>query len=152
MFMIVSGNARFVHGGPLDPAGEPGRGRPWAAGGIWHGRPANEKEKGARRSAALVGTRLAARPVVNRLPEPRPSRDELAPLDPARHALEARIELAKERLFADLDEAQKQLRRVASNTARSVARVVLLGGVVVLGIVTALVLRSRRRRLRIMWK
>ena len=67
---------------------------------------------------------------MNRIPEPRPPRAELAPLDPARHALEARIELAKERLFAHLDEAQKQLRRVAASTARGMARALLVGGVV----------------------
>jgi hypothetical protein len=69
-----------------------------------------------------------------------------------RHALEARIELAKERLFADLDEAQKQLRRVAATTARGMARALLVGGVVVLGLVAALMLRRRSRRLRIVWK
>jgi hypothetical protein len=89
---------------------------------------------------------------VNRIPEPRPKRAELAPLDPARHALEARIELAKERLFADLDEAQKQLRRVATTTARGLTRALLVGGVVVLGLVAALMLRRQSRRLRIVWK
>jgi hypothetical protein len=93
---------------------------------------------------------------VNRLPEPRPPRVELAPHDQVRHALEARIELAKERLFADLDQAQKQLRTVAASTARGVAasvtRAVLVGGAVLLGVVAALVLRRQRRRLRIVWK
>lgn len=89
---------------------------------------------------------------MNRIPEPRPARAELAPPDPARHALEARIELAKERLFADLDEAQKQLRRVAATTVRGMARALLVGGVVVLGLVAALMLRRQTRRLRIVWK
>ena len=89
---------------------------------------------------------------MNRIPEPRPARAELAPLDPARHALEARIELAKERLFADLDEAQKQLRRVAATTARGMTRALLVGGVVLLGLVAALMLRRQTRRLRIVWK
>ncbi len=69
-----------------------------------------------------------------------------------RHALEARIELAKERLFADLDEAQKQLRRVASNAGRGLVRAVLVGSVVVLGLVAALVLRRQRKRLRVVWR
>jgi hypothetical protein len=93
---------------------------------------------------------------VNRLSEPRPTSDALAPYDQVRHALEARIELAKERLFADLDQAQKQLRSVASGAARGVARritrAMLVGGVLVLGIVAALVLRRPQRRVRIVWK
>lgn len=105
-----------------------------------------------RAGDAFAGTGLAACPRVNRLPEPRPHRAELAPLDPVRHALEARIELAKERLFADLDEAQKQLRRVASNAGRSMVRAVLVGSAVMLGLVAALVLRHQRRRMRIVWK
>ena len=93
---------------------------------------------------------------MNRLPEPRPAHAELAPYDLVRHALEARIELAKERLFADLDEAQKQLRQVASTTARGLARraarAALIGGAVMLGLVAALVLRRQQKRLRIVWK
>ena len=100
--------------------------------------------------------RLHSAPLVNRLPEHRPARAELAPYDQVRHALEARIELAKERLFADLDQAQKQLRTVAAvaalGVAKRVMRAVLLSGVVVLGIVTALVLRRQQRRIRIVWK
>lgn len=99
---------------------------------------------------------LAIRPVVNRLPEPRPPRAELAPYDLVRHALEARIEMAKERLFADLDEAQKQLRTFTTSTvqgaAKRVTRAVLLGGLVALGIVAALVRRRQQKRLRIVWK
>jgi hypothetical protein len=147
---------RFVHGGPLLPASEPGAGGAFTACGIWHGRPANEKEKGARPRPAPDGTTLATCAVVNRLPEPRPTRAELAPYDLVRHALEARIELAKERLFADLDTAQKQLRGVAASAASGLAkrmtRAVLVGGVVVLGLVAALVLRRQQRRLRIVWK
>lgn len=145
-----------MHGRPLVPASEPGAGGARAACGIWHGRPVNEKEKGARRRRGLTGTRLATHPVVNRLSEPRPARVELAPYDQVRHALEARIELAKERLFADLNQAQKQLRAVASGAARGVAqrvaRAVLVGGVLMLGLVTALVLRRQHRRIRIVWK
>jgi tRNA C32,U32 (ribose-2'-O)-methylase TrmJ len=93
---------------------------------------------------------------VNRLPEPRPTHAELAPYDLARHALQARIELAKERLFADLDEAQKQLRRVAATTARDLGRravrAALIGGALMLGLVAALVLRRQQKRLRIVWK
>jgi len=93
---------------------------------------------------------------VNRLPEHARGRDEPIPFDPLRHALESRIELAKERLFADLDEVQRQLRQVASSTMQSVARRVmrtaLLGGVLVLGLVAALVLRRRKRHLRIVWR
>jgi hypothetical protein len=81
---------------------------------------------------------LAIGPVVNRLPEHRPASAELAPYDLVRHALEARIESAKERLFADLDEAQRQLRSFTASAA--------------LGIVAALVLRRQQRRLRIVWK
>jgi hypothetical protein len=99
---------------------------------------------------------LAISPVVNRLPEHRPASAELAPYDLVRHALEARIESAKERLFADLDEAQRQLRSFTASAARGLARRVmraaLIGGVMALGIVAALVLRRQQRRLRIVWK
>ena len=99
---------------------------------------------------------LAIGPIVNRLPAPRPARAELAPYDLARHALEARIELAKERLFADLDEAQRQLRSFTTSAARGLAkrmtRAVLVGGVVVLGLVAVLVRRRQQRRLRIVWR
>ena len=99
---------------------------------------------------------LAISSFVNRLPEPRPVSAELAPYDLVRHALEARIEMAKERLFADLDEAQRQLRSFTASAARSLAtrvtRAVLVGGVVALGIVAALVLRRQQRRLRIVWR
>jgi hypothetical protein len=126
------------------------------ARGIDHDRQAIWQKESARPRPARVGTALAIRAAVNRLPEPRPARAELAPYDLVRHALEARIELAKERLFADLDQAQKQLRNVAATTARSVARravrAVLLGGVVMIGLVTALVLRRQQRRLRLVWK
>ena len=105
---------------------------------------------------ASAGTGLAIRAAVNRLPEHPRDRHELVPFDPVRHALESRIELAKERLFADLDEAQRQLRQVASSTVQSLAhratRAALVGGVLLLGIVTALVLRRRRRHLRIVWR
>jgi len=104
----------------------------------------------------LQGTRLAIRVVVNRPPESPLERAELVPFDPARRALEARIEQAKERLFADLDRVQQQLRTVAAvaalGVAKRVMRAVLLSGVVVLGIVTALVLRRQQRRIRIVWK
>lgn len=93
---------------------------------------------------------------MNRLQEHRPTRAELVPFDPVRHALEARIESAKERLFADLDTAQRQLRAVASTAARGVARSVtraaLVGGLLALGLVAALVLRRQRKHLRIVWK
>lgn len=107
-------------------------------------------------AAASLGTSLAICVVVNRLPEYTRSRDELVPFDPIRRALEARIELAKERLFADLDEAQRQLRRVASTTVQGLAqrltRAALVGGVLVLGLLAALALRRRRRRLRVVWR
>jgi hypothetical protein len=107
-------------------------------------------------AAAATGMTLAICGAVNRLPEHRPARAELAPYDLVRHALEARIELAKERLFADLDVAQRQLRTftasAAQGLAKRVTRAVLLGGVVALGIVAALVLRRQQRRLRIVWK
>ncbi len=93
---------------------------------------------------------------MNRLLEPRHPRAELAPYDLTRHALQARIELAKERLFADLDVAQQQLRGVVASTAQSLAmrvtRAVLVGGVVVLGLLAALVLRRQQKRLRVVWK
>jgi hypothetical protein len=93
---------------------------------------------------------------VNRLSETQSTRAELVPFDPARHALEARIELAKERLFADLDEAQKQLRQVATTTvvrvSRNLTRALLVGGAVMLGIMSALVLRHQHKRLRVVWK
>ncbi len=105
---------------------------------------------------APAGTTLATCPVVTRLPVPRPGPAELAPYDLVRHALEARIELAKERLFADLDQVQLEVRGVAASAASALAkrvtRAVLVGSVVVLGIVAALVLRRQQRRLRIGWR
>ncbi len=93
---------------------------------------------------------------MNRHPEPQPARAELVPYDLVRRALEVRIEMAKDRLFADLDEAQRQLRSFTASAARGLAkrvmRAVLIGGVVALGIVAALVRRRRQRRLRIVWK
>lgn len=83
---------------------------------------------------------------MNRPPDPRPARAELIPFDPRRHALEERIELAKDRLFADLNEAQKQLRRVATSTARGVLRGAVLAGALMLGFVAAIVLIRRRKQ------
>jgi hypothetical protein len=90
---------------------------------------------------------------VNRPPDPRPTRAELVPFDPVRHALQARIEHAKERLFADLDEAQRQLRRIAASTARGAVRTALTAGALLVGLVVVVVLARRRtRRLRLGWR
>lgn len=93
---------------------------------------------------------------MNRLPQHARGRDELIPFDPLRHALASRIELAKERLFADLDEAQRQLRQAATSAVQrvkhSVTRTALVGGALLLGLVVALALRRRKRHLRIVWR
>jgi hypothetical protein len=80
----------------------------------------------------------------------------LLPLDQQRRALEHRLELAKERLVADLDRVSSMLQLSAGSVrqnVRSVVRVVargaiVLGGLLLLGIVRAVV----RRRRRLAWR
>jgi hypothetical protein len=89
---------------------------------------------------------------VNRLSVPRTEPEDLAPIDPERHALEMRIEHAKGRLAEDLGRAEKVLRAVASRTTRGVGRAVLISTVIVAGALLVSLLRLRRRRIRITWR
>lgn len=88
---------------------------------------------------------------VNRLSVSRPEPEDLSPIDPERHALEARIEHAKGRLVEDLGRAEKVLREVAGRTGRGLGRAVLISTVLVAGALLVSLLR-RRRRIRITWR
>jgi hypothetical protein len=74
----------------------------------------------------------------------------LVPVDPARRALEVRIEQAKNRLAQDLNRASRLVRRAAGTAGRGMLRVMLLGGLFVVGLAVALV--RRRHRIRVTWK
>jgi hypothetical protein len=78
----------------------------------------------------------------------------LVPVDPERRALEVRIDLAKARLFQDLNRASHLAKRAAKQAAgvagRGLLRVALVGGLLLLGLTAALI--RRRRRLRVVWK
>jgi N-formylglutamate amidohydrolase len=92
---------------------------------------------------------------VNRLSERASDRATLVtltPVDPARHALETRIESAKARIVEDLNRATAVVRDAATRAGQGLLRVALLAGLVVAGAVIALARARRRRRLRIAWK
>jgi hypothetical protein len=78
----------------------------------------------------------------------------LVPVDRERRALEVRIDLAKARLFQDLNRAStiaKQTARHAAGVAgRGLLRVALVGGLLLVGLGFAFI--RRRRRLRVVWK
>ena len=94
---------------------------------------------------------MQLRAPVNRLsaraPEP-----EVVPVDPARHALERRIEQAKGRIVEDFDRASTLFRDVAARTGRGVGRLALIAAVIVAGAVVVALVRLRGRRIRITWK
>jgi hypothetical protein len=70
-------------------------------------------------------------------------------IDQRRRALEHRLELAKERLAADLTRASWLLKSSAGAVRKNLVRaVVTIGGLFLLGIVTAIV----RRRRRLAWR
>jgi hypothetical protein len=97
------------------------------------------------------GTRLARSSGVNRLSDHdfKTTGTSLVPVDEQRRALEHRLELAKERLVADLSRVSSMLKSSAGSMRRNVMRaVVTIGGLFLLGIVTAVV----RRRRRLAWR
>lgn len=73
----------------------------------------------------------------------------LVPVDEQRRALEHRLELAKERLVADLSRVSSMLKSSAGSMRKNIVRAaVTIGGLLLLGIVTAVV----RRRRRLAWR
>lgn len=90
---------------------------------------------------------LHVRPGVNRLSDQdlRASGTTMVPVDQQRRALEHRLELAKERLVADLSRVSSMLKSSAGSMRRNMVRAaVTIGGLLLLGIVSALVRRRRR--------
>lgn|GEM_PF-4273376 len=74
---------------------------------------------------------------------------ELPEVDPRQRALEHRIEAAKARLVADIGKLSRLLGSSAGVVRKGFVRAtVLLGGLLVLGIVTAVMRRRRRLRVR----
>jgi hypothetical protein len=74
------------------------------------------------------------------------------PVDAERHALERRIEHARNRIVEDLNRASGLLREVAVRTGRGVGRFALIAGLCVAGALVLLAVRLRGRRIRISWK
>jgi hypothetical protein len=74
------------------------------------------------------------------------------PVDPERHALEMRIEHAKQRILEDFDRASVLVRQVARQTSRGLGTLVVASVVLVAGAALATLLRRRRRRLRVTWR
>lgn len=75
----------------------------------------------------------------------------LVRVDQRRRALEHRLELAKERFVADLGRFSSLLQESAANARRNFVRAaLLLGGLVLLGLASAVI--RRRRRLSVRWK
>jgi len=95
---------------------------------------------------------LQIREPVNRLNEHdlvRPQEGTMITIDQRRRALEHRLEFAKERLVADLDRVSTLLTSGVVESARSVGKnlfrvAVVVGGLLLLGLVTSLVRRRRR--------
>jgi hypothetical protein len=87
---------------------------------------------------------------VNTTREHHKERTALVPVDPRRHALEARVVNAKERLIEDLNQASMIVKQAASTAGRGIARILAMGALVVAGLLTAFL--RRRRRLRVTWK
>lgn len=90
---------------------------------------------------------------VNRLSERAVDRATLVPVDPERHALQARIEHAKERIVEDLNRATVLVRDAAGRAGRGAGWLALVAGLVVASVVILAITRARsRRRIRIVWK
>jgi hypothetical protein len=89
---------------------------------------------------------------VNRLNEQvlvRPTGGAMITVDQRRRALEHRLELAKERLVADLDRVSALLKSGVVSSARSMGKnlfraAVVVGGLLLLGLITGAVRRRRR--------
>jgi hypothetical protein len=89
---------------------------------------------------------------VNRLSEQRHGDATLVPVDPERHALEMRIEHAKSRIAEDLESAFSLVRQVASRTGRGLGALVVVSGLVLAGMVVAVLTWRNRTRARIRWR
>lgn len=89
---------------------------------------------------------------MNRLSEQRPWGDTLVPVDPERHALEMRIERAKERIVEDLERASARVREMARRTGRGLGTLAVVSGLLLAGIVATALVRRRRRRLRVVFR
>jgi hypothetical protein len=90
---------------------------------------------------------------VNRLNEQelRATRGAMMAVDQRKRALEHRLELAKERLVADLNRASALLKSSAGSMRKGLLRAaVAVGGLLLLGIVSAVM--RRRRRLAWRWR
>jgi hypothetical protein len=88
---------------------------------------------------------------MNRLND-RTSRAAIVPVDERRRLLEQRIELAKERLVADIRRAGGLVRRATATARQGLMRAaVVAGGFLVLGFALALIGR-RRSRARPTWR
>lgn len=74
------------------------------------------------------------------------------PVDPERHALEVRIEQAKGRIVEDLNRASGLIRDVARSTGHRLGTALVLSGLVLGGIVIAVLVRRSRRRVDIIWR
>ena len=89
---------------------------------------------------------------VNRLREHDHKAGFLVPIDPERHALERRIEHAKERIAEDLRVASALFQGVATRAGRGAGRLALLGGVLVAGAILVALRWRAQRRIRITWR
>lgn len=89
---------------------------------------------------------------MNRLSEHQPQGGTLVPVDPERHALEVRIELAKGRIVADLNRASGLVRNVVRRTGRTFGTALVTSGLILGGLLLAAFVRRRRRRVRITWR
>ncbi len=89
---------------------------------------------------------------MNRLSEQQPSTGTLVPVDPERHALEVRIEHAKNRIVEDLNRASGLVRDAAFRAGRGLGRLAVAAGVVVVGVIALALARRGRRRIRITWR
>jgi hypothetical protein len=73
-------------------------------------------------------------------------------LDARRRLLEMRIEASKERLVTDLGRAKQIIVRAKDRAEQGLIRVAIVtGGLLLIGLVTALV-RRRKRRIRVTWR
>jgi hypothetical protein len=95
---------------------------------------------------------LHSRRDVNRQSQRRLEDDTLMPVDPERHALEMRIEHAKNRIAADLERALGLVRSAASRAGRGLGTLVVVAGVAVAAVVLGIALRLKHRRVTVRWR
>jgi hypothetical protein len=89
---------------------------------------------------------------VNRMSTQEPVPGALLPVDPERHALEVRIERAKDRIVEDLNRASALVREVASRAGRGAGWMLLAAGSLIAAAVVLVIVRRRQRRIRVIWK